>query len=334
MKLSIIIPVYNVERFLPQCLDSVFAQTIDNFEVICIDDGSKDSSLSVLQKYGEEHANLRIIHQENHGLGYTRNVGLDCAKGDYIAFVDSDDFVAPDMFEKMIDKMERTNAEIAISNPYLFDHNTGEIRPYREMLKFYRFSILGGFSPLEHPGVFSFLGAWDKVYKRSFLAEHNIRFPVNRIYEDAPFSYQSLALAKTITVVKECYYYYRKNAGGAITDKERKTDAFKIDFLLNIREIQCFLKEHHLYEQVEEPFIAYVLHDGLFHHSYIRSGRISKRFFREIHEVLNDVRPETIRKINTRRLRWYYKVVCRNQYLECRFVMFLIRNFQNLLRRF
>ncbi len=327
MKLSIIIPVYNVERFLPQCLDSVFAQTIENFEVICINDGSKDSSLSILQKYAEGHSNLRVVDQENHGLGYTRNVGIDCAEGDYIAFVDSDDFVAPDMFEKMVGKMERTNAEVAISNPYLFDHNSGEIRPYRNMLSFYRFSLLGGFSPLEHPGVFTFLGAWDKVYKRSFLNENNIRFPVNRIYEDAPFSYQSLALAKTVTVVKESYYFYRKNAGGAITDRERKTDAFKLDFLRNVQEIRSFLKERNLFEQVEEPFINYILHDGLFHHTYIRSGSISKKFFGEMREALSDARPETIEKITARRLRWYYQVVCRKKYPECRFVMFLIRHF-------
>lgn len=333
MRLSVIVPVYNVERFLRQCLDSVLNQTVEDFEVICIDDGSTDSSPSILREYEEKHANLRVIRQENHGLGYARNVGLEQATGTYVAFVDSDDFVAPEMFANMIAAMEQTSAEVAISNPYLYDHNTRGITPYRDMLQFYRLSLLGGFSPREHPDVFSFLGAWDKVYQRSFLMKNNIRFPVHRIYEDAPFSYEALALAKTVTVVKECYYFYRKNAGGAITDRERRTDSFKLDFLCNIREIQSFLKEHDLYEQVEEPFIAYVLRDGLFHHSYIRSPRIFNRFFREMRKILKEANEQTVRGIGVRRLRWYYRAVSRNHYLECRLILFVIRHCPRFLKR-
>ena len=174
MRVSVIIPAYNATRTIRTTLDSLAGQA---GEIIVVDDGSTDGTAELV---AGEYPEVVLLRQENRGVSAARNSGMAVATGDYIAFVDSDDFVAPDMFEKMVGKMERTNAEVAISNPYLFDHNSGEIRPYRNMLSFYRFSLLGGFSPLEHPGVFTFLGAWDKVYKRSFLNENNIRFPVNR----------------------------------------------------------------------------------------------------------------------------------------------------------
>ena len=124
MTLSIIIPVYKVEQFLRQCLDSVFAQTIDDFEVICVNDCSPDSSPEILREYAKVHDNLVIVDQENHGNGYARNYGISIAKGEYIGFVDADDFIDPDMFKNMVGALTETGADISVANPYLFDQNT------------------------------------------------------------------------------------------------------------------------------------------------------------------------------------------------------------------
>ncbi len=326
MKLSVVIPVYNVERFLRQCLDSVFAQTIKDYEVICVNDGSTDSSLQILREYAKIESNLVVIDQTNHGLGYTRNVGIEHARGDYVAFVDSDDFVAPDMFEKIIRRMEETNAEVAVSNPYIYDMESKEIYPYRNMLDVYRLSLLGGFPAVREPKVFSLLGSWDKVYCRSLLVSETIRFPVNRIYEDAPFSYRALALAKSVTVVKESYYYYRKNAGQAITDKEKSNDAYKFDFLKNAREIKAFLKERQIYDTVAPVFLKYLLHDGMYHHSNATTNRTFLRFFREMRELLDASDGALIRKTRIQKYSWYCDALRQNDLKTCKKMLNKMQN--------
>lgn len=318
MQLSIIIPVYNVERFLKQCLDSVLAQTVSDYEVICVNDGSTDSSPEILRDYEKKYQNLTVINQTNHGLGYARNVGIEHAKGDWIAFVDSDDFIAPEMFEKMLACAGQTGPDVVVSNPYIYEHKTKAIYPYRKMLDFYRLSILGGFPAVEHPKVFAFLGSWDKIYRRSLLTDRNIRFPVNRIYEDAPFSYQALALAKKVAVVKECYYYYRKNAGAAITDKEKANDAYKLDFLKNTREIKAFLKESGIYEQVSIPFLTYILRDGMFHHSNTTTGHAFRHFFREMRDILDEEDGKIIQDMKIKKFCWYYDVLQNDNQAECK----------------
>lgn len=105
-KISIIVPVYNVERYLPECLDSLLGQTYRELEIILVDDGSRDASGRICDAYGERDSRIRVIHQQNQGLSPTRNHGLDIATGDYIAFVDSDDYVAEDMMEKMLSALK------------------------------------------------------------------------------------------------------------------------------------------------------------------------------------------------------------------------------------
>ncbi len=318
MKLSIIVPVYNVERFLRQCLDSVFAQTIDDYEVICVNDGSPDSSPAILREYAETHENLVIVDQENHGNGYARNYGISIAKGDYIGFVDADDFVEPNMFGDMVKVLQETDADIAITNPYIFDQKTRQTWVYRNMLGFYRMSLLGAFSPLEHPEVFSCLGCWDKVYRRSLLIENNIQFPVRRIFEDHVFSYKSLAAAKTVVVVKESYYYYRKNAGQSITDKEKQNDSFKYDFLQNAREMKAYLKEKGCYDAISATFLAYLLRDGMFHHSNATTNRSFRRIFDEMRALFDESDETVIRALNVEKFTWYYDTLKRCDYRTCK----------------
>ena len=186
-KVSIVIPVYNVEKYLRRCLDSILAQDFADTEVICVNDGSTDTSPSILEEYAARCPNIRVLTQPNRGLGAARNAGLDAADGEYIIFVDSDDFLAPGYFSAAVGKLEADGADLVMFNPILYDHRTGQTRPYRSMIDFYRFSRAGGFPVAEHPLLLSFNGCWDKVCRRSLLVENGIRFPSPRIYEDVTF---------------------------------------------------------------------------------------------------------------------------------------------------
>lgn len=318
MKLSIVVPVYNVENYLGECLESVFKQSFQDYEIICVNDGSTDNSLSILEKYKTKHNNIRIVNQTNHGLGYARNVGIEMASGDYVAFLDSDDFIHKDMFLDMVNCIEKNNADICISNPYIYEHNNGVRYPYRKMLDFYRLSLLGCFKAIDYPIVFSYIAAWDKIYKRSFLLKNNIRFPINRIYEDALFTYQVLAYAKGVCAVKDCYYFYRKNSGISITDKEKINDNYKKDFLTNSKEIKDFLKKMNIYDTVSSVFIKYVFHDGLFHHAYATTKVFFKEFFDSMVNLLDSNDYDVINKTRIKKYVWYSDVLKNNKFKECK----------------
>ena len=303
--LSIIVPVYNVEKYLRSCLDSIFNQTIDNFEVICVNDGSTDSSADILEEYAKEHKNMIVFNQENGGLSMARNSGIKLASGKYIGFVDSDDFVDPNMFLSMVERAEQDNSQIVISNPYIYDMLTEKTYVYRNMVDFLRLSLLGAFSPLDHIKVFEYIGAWDKIYLTEFIKENKLSFIAKRIFEDAPFTYEALSIAQRVSVVKESYYYYRKNAGACITDKERINDNYKYDFLRNSKEIKEFLKEHNCYEQVAPVFLEYLMRMGMYHHAYATTKKAFNRIFDEMGALLGSYELDIIKNIGIEKFIWY-----------------------------
>ncbi len=315
--LSIIIPVYNVEKFLKQCLDSVFAQTISDFEVICVNDGSTDSSADILEEYKQKYENMVIYTQVNGGLSAARNAGIKIASGKYIGFVDSDDFIEADMYRAMVLRAEQDNAQIVVSNPYIYDSKTHKTYVYRNMIDFLRLSRLGVFAPTNCPQVFEYIGAWDKLYLTEFLKENQLTFPVGRIFEDAPFTYAALSLASHVSVIKESYYYYRKNAGASITDKERINDEYKYDFLKNSKEIKAFLKECKCYEQVAPVFLEYFMRMGMYHHSYATTKKAFKRIFSEMRDLVNEYDCKVINDIGIEKFIWYSQVLYSNDKRKC-----------------
>ncbi|MBU3159397.1 glycosyltransferase [Clostridium frigoris] len=209
---SIIIPVYNVEEFLPKCLDSVINQTIDNKEIIVINDGSTDNCYEILKKYKKKYPELVIINQKNSGISKTRNAGLKAARGEYIAFVDSDDFVKADMFEKMYKAATRGNADIVICNYILYkegqdtqDSNYNEVEGIDkagyidkgDALKMFLLNDIKGY-------------VWNKLHKRELFLDNKISFPDFVVCEDTPVGFLLLANANKIYSMVEPLYYYRQ----------------------------------------------------------------------------------------------------------------------------
>lgn len=201
---SILIPVYNTEDYFPKCLDSIVNQTYSNLQVVIIDDGSKDTSLCIAQKYAKQYPYIEVYHQENQGVASTRNNLLDKAKGDYVLFVDSDDWCELDMVDFLINKAIANNADIVtcsmvkndetfVSNIFLEEIWDRE----KAVLEFLRHKIFNG-------------SLWNKLIKTSLL--HNLKFHCGIFYgEDALFLWKVLQSVDSIVVTNKILYHYRMN---------------------------------------------------------------------------------------------------------------------------
>ena len=205
--LSVIIPVYKVEKYISKCIESVIDQTYKNLEIIIVDDGSPDNSGEICEKYARKDSRIQVIHQENQGLSGARNRGLDRATGDYITFVDSDDWIHPNMYEIMMKQFGDSQIEIVVCD-------------YQEVLEgqepakvdickcsktiMTEKELDNGYLMFEKKT--RFVVAWNKIYKRSFFDD--IRYPVGKIHEDAFTTYKLLNKAKGVLYIDIPLYYY------------------------------------------------------------------------------------------------------------------------------
>lgn len=168
---SIIVPVYNNDKYLKECLDSILAQTLKSLEIICIDDGSTDKSADILDSYAKEHSQIKVFHNKNYGYGYSINFGITKASGEYIGIVESDDMVLPEMFETLYNAAVKNCCEIVKSNFYYYWSNSKRVLQQVMPLD----SIGEVFRPQEKTSIFlSMPCIWAAIYKRTFLVENNI----------------------------------------------------------------------------------------------------------------------------------------------------------------
>lgn len=204
---SIVVPVYNVERYLPECLDSILAQKLKNIEVICVNDGSTDGSLDVLKKYAAKDSRVRVISKENRGYGHTMNKGFDAARGEYIGIVESDDFADPHMFKDLYKYAKRNDCDLVKSNYY--EHNDeGDTL----MEPFASFNYKTVFDPREYQGPLTALPViWAALYKRSMIRANGIRFneTPGASYQDTSFVHQVWMSARRVALLPKGYLHYR-----------------------------------------------------------------------------------------------------------------------------
>ncbi|MBQ6393658.1 glycosyltransferase [Candidatus Saccharibacteria bacterium] len=182
-KISILVPVYNVEKYLKQCLDSILAQTLTDFEIIAINDGSTDHSTDILRKYAEKHPQIRLIEKENTGYGDSMNQGIKAAKGEYIGIVEPDDFIDNGMFECLVALADEHGADIVKENYYLHSSGKDTLNP--------RFSKIGDDIFYQPPAI------WSAIYRRRFLLKNKIDFlpTPGASYQDTSFNFKALACA-------------------------------------------------------------------------------------------------------------------------------------------
>ena len=208
IKVSVIIPVYNMEKHLLRCMNSVMNQTLKEIEIICINDGSKDSSLNILLECADIDNRIKIIDKQNTGYGDSMNIGIDHATGAYIGIVESDDFISPDMYEKLYDAAVRQSAEIVKANYYIY-RTMPERSELFESLKDLEYNRI--FEPMDEYRLFlSSPSIWSAIYDREFLNKHNIRFLPTKgaSYQDTSFYFKTCFCAKRMYLLEDAFYYY------------------------------------------------------------------------------------------------------------------------------
>ena len=209
VQITIILPVYNVEKYLRQCLDSIVNQTFKDFECLCINDGSTDKSLSILQEYAQKDERFKIVTQENKGLSVTRNVGIKNTNTKYLTFIDSDDWITENYLEVLYNKIEETNADIVRASYkfYFEEDNSYKSAKIREI---HKININNNIERLYKGYAGAFV--WAKLYKTSLIKDNNIRFYEGKISEDCPFSSLVYLYSKKIIFVSDELLFYRKHS--------------------------------------------------------------------------------------------------------------------------
>ena len=211
-RVSVIVPVYQVEAYLPRCIDSILAQSFSDFELILVNDGTKDDCPRIMEEYAQRDARIKQVHKANGGLSSARNAGLDIACGEYIAFVDSDDYVDPDLLKDAVAAADRDGAELVVFNyrivnengvqgPYLsFEDETISLKQLGMANYFYRYWM-----PYRHGQE-----AWCRLYRRDVIESNHLRYAPNKeiFAEDTLFSAMYLMHVKTMTALKKPYVYY------------------------------------------------------------------------------------------------------------------------------
>lgn len=222
-KISIIVPVYKVEPYLRRCIESIINQTYKDLEIILVNDGSPDNCGDICDEYAQLDKRIRVIHKENGGLSDARNAGIDIAVGKYIGFVDSDDYIAEDMYEFLVNLMEKNNADISICGTYYVKDD--KIKKSRKVSSEIRLNSETAIK--EMLGELSFnTSAWDKLYRRTLF--DGIRYPKGKLFEDLFTTYKLLDRANVIVYSSEPKYYYISTQGSIMNSSfsKKKLDDF------------------------------------------------------------------------------------------------------------
>ena len=257
-QVSVIIPVYNIERHLRQCLDSVTGQTLTELEIICVDDGSTDGSHEILADYAQRDGRFQIITQPNTGPGVARNTGMDRATGEYLIFLDSDDWFEPDFLERMVAKAKETGADVTICRTVEFDTDTGAELPSEWMLK-ERYLPKETFAPeemAEHIFQFTYGWPWDKLYRAEMVRRAGLFYPPLPNSEDLVFVFQSLTAASRISILPNVLVHHRANRMNSVSNSRHRDPEVPYEALALLRQA---LEERGIYRQYEPAFLNWAM---------------------------------------------------------------------------
>ncbi|MDO5824631.1 glycosyltransferase [Methanobrevibacter sp.] len=258
-KLSVILPVYNVENYLKRCLESIVNQTLNDIEIICINDGSTDNSLKILEDFAKEDKRIQILSQENKGQGIARNRGLDIAKGEYLIFIDSDDYIPQYALEKLYENATNNDSDMVMFKlaDFVDEDHLNYSKPrfnLDDVFKNVDFSdFTFTFKEIKHYVLnSSFIPC--KLYKKRFLDKFDdFRFPERLIFEDVPFHVKSLTRASKISFVPEFLYNYRlSNPTSTINKNLKREDIFKICDI-----VESYLINENYFEELKKEFYEF-----------------------------------------------------------------------------
>lgn len=288
IKVSVIVPVYNTEKYLNRCLDSLVNQSLKEIEILVINDCSTDNSKIILDKYEKEYKNIKVIHNKtNKGIGYNRNLGIKEAKGEFISFIDSDDWVDKTMFEKMYNKALNDKLDLVICNYFRKLMREDELIDIDSdfNIKFFENTNLK-----KSPNLLIDINTapWNKLYKKELI--ENIKFPEDLKYEDAVFVMECLSKAKKIGMIEDkLNYYLVRNKSETTVMNEKVFDILKITKI-----IENNFKKTKYYNDIKDYAEAYII-TNLFRYTlqqkYQKDNLLKNKFIDEVFNYLNDSFP-------------------------------------------
>lgn len=298
-KVTIIVPVYNVASYLNKCLDSILNQTYNNIEIIAIDDGSTDDSYKILKKYQDNNSDkITIIKQTNHGQAYARNIGLNNANGDYIAYVDADDYIDKAMIKSMMKKFDSNDIEIVMCDYYKeFDSKNMEHIP---LIQHFNASnkkqyILGMTGPV------------CRIFRKELLVENKIKFPEGQIFEDIAVIPFVCALSKKSAYINEPFYHYVQRKGSSLNtvvyDKRLEDIYNALDILT-----QHFVKTKMYNEYKDE--IEYIYIEYLLHAANLKFLQYGDENCKKISKIMQNEYPKWMSNKYFKMESFKYKVMC------------------------
>jgi len=263
IKFSVIIPVYNVEKYLKKCLDSLINQTFKDLEFICINDGSTDNSPIILEEYARIDSRIKVVNQKNQGQGVARNNGIQLAQGEYISFVDPDDWVETQLYEALSEFLEEHKAEVLLFDFSEYFEQSETLKEYNTLKRFKkRFNY-----DLSKKNYYSWKDCkdrcltrmptlcWNKVYSKKFLIDNDIKFAENKFGEDGIFSHKVLFSASQIFYIHKYLYYYRHRASSE-TNKPLENISCIFE---NHNLTKDFLIEKSLFKVVKKDYSRYII---------------------------------------------------------------------------
>ena len=248
-KVSVIVPVYNTEKYLRKCLDSLVNQTLKDIEILVINDGSPDDSQTIIDEYKSKYSNLKSYPKENGGLSDARNYGIDKANGEYLAFVDSDDYIALETYEIMYNKAVSQNFDIVVCDlNYVYEENK-RVKASS--------NIVADTTDIKKAMLNIYPAVWNKIYKKE-LFQNNLRFKKGIWFEDVEFTYRLLPYVKSIGRTEGCFYQYVQREG-SIT---KKNDLRIYNYIDNLNSVVKFYKDNDFYneyqQELEYSYVRYL----------------------------------------------------------------------------
>lgn len=294
IKVSVVVPIYGVEKYLHQCVDSILAQTLKNIEIILVDDGSPDKCPQIVDEYAKKDSRIITVHQQNGGYGCAVNHGIELAKGEYIGIVEPDDWIEPNMYEKLYHQAKKFNADVCKGGFYkydsykkvpdkkwIFEYQNIESFPDNKTFTVKEFPLITGM----HASI------WSSIYNKSFLANNNIKLNQTKeaSYQDFPFMVEVMCCAKRIITVHEYFYHWRveENQNSSTTSCKPKV-MIMADQCEKCKELA---KKFSLYDVVKEALYIHFYHSNMGFYDMI-DEKYKKTYFKKLHHLFSPLKTD------------------------------------------
>ena len=286
-RISIIIPFYNAEKYIERCLDSVLAQTFTDFEVICVDDGSKDNTYQILQNYAKKDDRIKAYIQENGGPSAARRNALSKATGKYLMFCDSDDWFEPNMCQTLFEAIEQNDVDVVCCNAQVSDEKDNIQRT--DHLEYY-INKQNGIHQISNEIIQKTnVLLWNKIWKKSLVDQYQVDFPPCREYDDSCFFMQYMSVAKKIMYLDDKLYNYFRRQDSVMGKVAQKKDKTYFDKLYTAKFYFDFLEKHNLFLQNKNSFFYYLCE---IHH--FGCLRWKEKDWLQAKHIFNELFPEKI----------------------------------------